>query len=96
MLGLNRIRNRYLAMLAIGLLLLPVFWASSHFHRGSTHRTHCAVCLLATQSLLVLTTGLLAVTLALSRRELIEAPALMRMSAGPRFNGRAPPSIAGL
>jgi hypothetical protein len=96
MLGLNTNRNRYLAMLAIGLLLLPVFWASSHFHRGSAHRASCAVCLLATLSLSVLTTGLLAVTLALSRREMIEDPALIRVSAGPRYNGRAPPSIAAL
>ena len=96
MLGLKTMRNRYLAALAIALLLLPVFWAPSHFHRGSAHRANCAVCLLATMSLSVLTAGTAVVFMALNRREIFETPTPALARVHPRFLGRAPPPCAGL
>lgn len=96
MLGLKQIRNPYLATLAIALLVLPLLWIPSHFHRGAAHRAHCAICLLATMSLSVLAAGVVAVTLALSRHAITEIPALAQALAKPRFHGRAPPTPAGL
>jgi hypothetical protein len=91
-LGLQAVRNPYLATAAVWLLLLPLLQAPSHSHQIGTNRAHCVTCQLAVFTGALAIASAATVVLVSVRRLPVEAATKPLVRSGSSSLGRAPPS----